>query len=160
MPTTTSLSARNGWVELLGCAFDDCLEHDASIDFVVAVEYASQGGSRLLDSHFGQEAKSAKIYAQDRNPPRCDQARDAEQRAVAAEHDDQIGTIGELMTFDGLGADLFRRLGVRERSLVPGAKKAGESSRDGDRVGPLVLDDQADRLYGSLRHRNQALIMR
>src|ERR1039458_10165213 len=42
--------------ELLGCAFDDCLEHDASVDFVVAVEYASQRGSRLPDSHFGQEA--------------------------------------------------------------------------------------------------------
>jgi len=43
---------------------------------------------------------------------------------------------------------------------MPGAEKAGEGSRDGDRFGPLVLDDQADGLYGSLRHRNQALIMR
>ena len=93
-------------------------------------------------------------------PFRRDQPRDAEQRAVATEHDDQVGTIGEVMPFDGLGADLLRRLRISNRSLVPGAEKAGEGSRDSDRFGPLALDDQADRLYGPLRRRHQTLIMR
>ncbi len=90
---------------------------------------------------------------------RRDQPRDAEQRAVAAEDDDQVGAIGEVMPFDGLGADFCRSLRVSDRNLVLGAEKAGERSRDSGRFGPIALDDQADRLYGPLRRRHQALIM-
>ena len=111
--------------DLLGCAIDDRLEHDASIDLVVAVEHASQRGLRFLDRHFGQKAEAAKIHAEDRNALRRDQPRDAEQRAVAAEHDDQVGTIGEVMPLDALGADFLRGLRVGDRSLVPCCAESG-----------------------------------
>ena len=130
------------------------------INFVVAGEHAAESGLRLLDGHFGQEAEPAKIHADDGNSLRGDQPRDAEQRAVAAEHHDQVGAIGEMMPLDGLGADLFRGLGISNRSLVLAAQKAGEGSRDFDRFGPLALDDQADRFYGALCRRHQMLIMR
>ena len=133
--------------DFLGRAIDDRLEHDASIDLVVAREHAPQCGARLRDSHFGQEAEAAKIHAEDRSALRRDHPRDAEQRAVAAEHNYQVGTIGEVMPFDALGADFLCSLRISNRSLVPGAKKTGEGSRDFDRFGPLALDDQADRLY-------------
>ncbi len=78
---------------------------------------------------------------------RCDQPRDAEQRAVAAEHDDQVGTIGEMVPLDGLGADFLRCLGIGDWNLVLGPQEAREGSRDFDRLRPLALDDQADCLY-------------
>ena len=115
---------------------------------------------RLRDSHFGQEAEAAEIHTDDRNVFRCDQAGDAEQRAVATEDDDEVGAIGEVMPLDGVGADLFRRLRLGDRNLVPGAEKAREGARDFNRLGPVALDDQADRFNGALRLRHQTLIMR
>ncbi len=133
--------------DFLGRAIDDRLEHDALIDLIVAREHAPQRGARLRDSHFGQEAEAAKIYAQDRSALRRDHPRDAEQRAVATEHNYQVGTIGEVVPLDAFGADFLGSLGICNRGLVLGAKKTGECSRDGDGFGPLALDDQADRLY-------------
>ena len=111
--------------DFLGCAIDDRLEHDASIDLVVAGEHAPQRGLRFRDSHFGQKAEAAKIHAEDRSALRRDHPRDAEQRAVAAEHDDQVGTIGEVMPFDAVGADFLRSLRISNRSLVPAREENG-----------------------------------
>ncbi len=93
--------------QFLGRALHNSFKHDAPIDFVVAVEHALERRARFFNRHLGQKSESAEIYAKDRNPLRRDQARDAEQRAVTAEHHDQVGAVAQLMPFDRLCANRF-----------------------------------------------------
>src|SRR5258706_9432234 len=68
----------------------------STVDGVCPLEGTLQHRFQLVDRHLGDEAKAAQIDAENRHLGPLHQPRDAEQRAVAAQDDDQVGPLGHL----------------------------------------------------------------
>ena len=136
---------------------DGRLQRDAAIDLVVAGQHAGKRRLRFLGGDLGQEAEAAEIDAEDRRFALADQARDTEQRAVAAEHHDKVRERRKLLALDRLGADLGGDFGFGQRRQVTRAQPYRELMRDRDRPRTLAPHDHPDRLQRSLLFRAHAL---
>ena len=126
MLITTSLSARKlsrsaAW-RAPDVRLDGRLQRDAAVDLVITGQHAGQRGLRLLGGDLGQEAEAAEVDAEDWRFALADQARDAEQRAVAAEHHDEVRAQRELLALDRLGAELGGDLGLGESGQMTRAQ--------------------------------------
>src|ERR1051326_2514907 len=69
----------------------------SSVRSEMTVEGFFENGLELVHGDFGDEAEAAHIDAEDRHVGPFDEPRDAEQRPVAAEHDDEIGLLRHLL---------------------------------------------------------------
>src|SRR5262245_36816607 len=75
-------------------------QHQALVVGGSAVDDRFEGWKELIDPQFRQKSKSAEVHAEDRNIAArlCDAVRHCQQRPVAAKHDDQVNTAGQLFT--------------------------------------------------------------
>ena len=71
------------------------VEQYAAIGFVGAAQHRHQCLGHLIERHVGHKAESAVVDADQRNLVRRQLARDAEHRAVAAEHDRDVGLLAD-----------------------------------------------------------------
>jgi L-2-hydroxyglutarate oxidase LhgO len=72
----------------------DDVERHPLLDPVVAVDQAVDRLGEPVGLGLGQEAHVAEVHADERGARRADEPRGAQQRPVAAEHDDQLGALG------------------------------------------------------------------
>ena len=66
-------------------------------DAMLAAQGALEFGIQLVDRDRGEKAEAAEIHREQRNLAAADGARRGEQRAVAAQHDDQVAAFGHLL---------------------------------------------------------------
>ena len=125
------------------------LECDTTIDFELATDDAAQGGSRFIGSYLRQKTKAAEIYPQNRCLSFAHHARRAQQRAVTAQDNHQIGLAPELSGFRGPSADKRSRQRIAHRieptGLDPCCKLSGQRNGVLRPVSPYY---QSDRPYG------------
>ena len=112
---------------------------------------------RLLGGDLGQEAEAAEVDAEDRSFALAHQPRDTEQRAVAAEHHDQVRAQCQLLALDRLGAELGSDLGFGERGQMAPVQPGSEFMRDRDRSRALAPQDHSNGLQGAPGFRARAI---
>ena len=87
-------------------------EHEPALGEVVAGEDRVERVEHVLGRHVRQEAQAAAVDADERHVARGDVARGVQQRAVAADRDDQVGFGGDLALVDVRRAlERARRIG-------------------------------------------------
>ena len=87
-------------------------EHEPALGEIVAGENRVERVEHVLGRHVGQEAQAAAIDADERHLARGDVASCVQQRAVAADRDDEVGLGGDLALVDVSRArELARRIG-------------------------------------------------
>ena len=102
----------------------------------------------LAQAHFGKEAKRAEIDAEDGRAGCGEDAGNGEQRAVAAEHDDQLRVVrGQVGAIDGRGGiGVGRAFDIEQRLVVVLAEPIDQF---GKQLGELLLSRLTDDCYAS-----------
>src|SRR6185503_13466105 len=85
------LVERDGAQRRLAVPLDFAVEHRALLDRVVAVEDRAEAGLGVVLADVGHEAEAPEVDADQRHVPAHQLARRGEHRAVAADHDREVG---------------------------------------------------------------------
>ena len=108
-------------------------ERHPQVDVEVAGDDALHAREQLLGGHRREKAEAAQVDAKDRHGPLTHEPRDAQQRTVAAEDDDEVGTRDHIgLGGRGPSTDLRGALRLHEggepRVAQPGDELPGESN--------------------------------
>ena len=79
-------------------------QHAAGGDPLFAAQGTLEFGVDFIDGECGEKTQAAQIHREDGNIAATDGARGREQRAVAAQHDDELGSIGNPLTRKAIAA--------------------------------------------------------
>src|SRR5216684_6354594 len=135
--------------EPLALAEDAGLQQHAVLDDQLVAQVGLERGEQLLDGEGGEEAEPAQVDAEDRHRQVSHQARHAEERAVAAQHEQQIGLGRQLRPTDhrpgGLRAET-RGLLLEDRLDSAGRAPVEQLGHDRARFFPVRLGDDAQPL--------------
>ena len=71
------------------------IEHNAPIGLEAAAQHRRQRVAHLIERDVSHETEPAVVDADQRNPERCQLARHTEHRAVAAQHDRDVGFLAD-----------------------------------------------------------------
>ena len=83
-------------------ALDPDFQRHALFDFVIPLQGLRQHPLQLVHRHLGDKAQAAQIHAENRHIGPFHQRRDVEQRAVAAQRNDEVGLRRHLFLGTGL----------------------------------------------------------
>ena len=119
------------------------MKHGARVEGVAVVAPAFERGIEIGEAHLGEKAEKAEVDAEDGRAGCGKDARNGEQGAVAAEHDDQVRLVrGHLGAIDcacsvGVGGAFT----VEQRLVVVLAEPVDQF---GKQLGELLLSRLAD----------------
>src|SRR5581483_9163413 len=132
--------------DMLAVALDARAQHEALLDVIIAREDALERGVDVLETDFSQEAQAAQVDAQDRHGALLDEPRGVEHRAVAAEHDHEVGLAGHLRLRIGCRlSEQGRGFWIEDDLLAALAQPGDEILDDVLDLRKLWLGDDPDR---------------
>ena len=113
-------------------------QHGAAVELVAALAPAVQGSVEVGEPHLGEEAEIAEVGAEDGRAGGGKGACGGQERAVAAEHDDQLGLLGgEFLAVDrGRARGIGPALEIEHRLITAVAQPADQL---GQQAGELFL---------------------
>ena len=126
---------------------DPCPRHRPQVNHRAAIERRFQCCGHLGTGDFGEEAQTAAIDGEDRclGRDRRHDMRDAQEGAIAAQHQHQVGGRGEFLGRTGVGTPevgAARRLVVHQHADRPAVEPADRfADRRGRRLGMRLADD-------------------
>src|SRR5262249_45093057 len=122
------------------------VDHHPALDEEIPPADVLERGEHLFQREFGQITQPAEIDPEHRNLSRAHEARRAEHRPVAAEHDDQVNVFGQLaVRFGQRRAPSLRGDGVYGAQLnAPRLTPFAQLTHDLQRLGLLRPDNSAD----------------
>ena len=136
-----------------GAVTQDAREkHHPLLDDHPALEHGLEGRQHLVERGRGEEAEPAQVDTHDRHPEISDRTRHGEQRAVAAEDDQQVREARELRLVRGGSADRRDDAGgfLLEGDVdVPFGEPVDEASDDFRRPRGVGLRDDPDPFHAS-----------
>ena len=119
--------------------------HDAGIDGEITPHDPLEGGEDVRVGVLGQVAERAEVDPENGGPAPPDQTGGGDHGAVAAEDDDQIGTVRQVLRGGPRRAGVEPRLAsVGEHLEPPRRRPVEEALDDGPRAQLLAFDDEPD----------------
>src|SRR5690242_21774978 len=108
-------------MEGLAFAHHARFEHDALAIAGLALDGQLQDRIKVVEGNAGEKAQAAEIHREDGDVAFAEQARRGQQRAVAAEHDEQIGKGRNFLTglYLARGWGAFGGLAIAESVYAP-----------------------------------------
>ena len=148
LATTTSLRASQ-WLRVLPLRMCSRVHHAANLDFGAVVAPCVEGRVELRERDLGKEAEGAEVDAEDWGGGAGECAGRSEERAIAAEDDDEVGLVaGKIDALDGVGCvDVSGAVGIEEVVVVTRFEPGDEIAQDSCDLGLLGLGDD-----GGLEH--------
>ena len=137
----------------LAVAADLAVQQDALFGDVLAGEDLVHRPVHVRHRDVGEKAQPALVDADQRRARRGERARDGEHGAVAAQHRDHVGFLGQFVQIAGgavLDVEAFGRLARQHHLVSPSAQEFAQFADGIVHLGVVVFADQADDVEGRL----------